>query len=187
MPPVAERLEGRRIVDFEGLTTSQAQERLSELYADHSRPLLNFLLRLTNGERTAAEDLLQETMIRAWRHLETVPTEPENIRRWLFTVAWRVTIDAVRMRQARPAETPLLDFTRVLTVEDPTGTVLAVDALRQAVRDLSPAHRAILSELYFAGRSTQETADKLGVPVGTVKSRAHYALRTLRGALLVAA
>ena len=106
MPPVAERLEGRRIVDFEGLTTSQAQERLSELYADHSRPLLNFLLRLTNGERTAAEDLLQETMIRAWRHLETVPTEPENIRRWLFTVARRVTIDAVRMRQARPAETP---------------------------------------------------------------------------------
>jgi RNA polymerase sigma-70 factor (ECF subfamily) len=58
-----------------------------------------------------------------------------------------------------------------------------MDSLRRAVHDLSESHRVVISELYFHGRSTHETADRLGVPVGTVKSRAHYALRTLREAV----
>jgi len=156
---------------------------MDALHAEHSRPLLNFLSGLT-GERHAAEDLLQETMIRAWRHLDSVPLESENARRWLFTVARRVAIDAVRMRRARPAETSVLDLTRIATVDDTPETVLAIHALRAAVDGLSQAHRRILSELYFEGRSTRETANRLGVPVGTVKSRAHYALRTLRDAVV---
>lgn len=164
-------------------TAVTAEARMCRLNAEHSRPLLSFLLGLTGGERTAAEDLLQETMIRAWRHLDSVPTETENARRWLFTVARRVAIDAVRMRRARPAETHVLDLNRIPATDDIPDTVVAIDALRRAVGSLSHIHRRILSELYFEGRSTRETAQRLGVPVGTVKSRAHYALRTLRDAV----
>jgi RNA polymerase sigma-70 factor (ECF subfamily) len=169
------------------MTAADAAARMAQLHAEHSGPLLNFLLGLTNGERHAAEDLLQETMIRAWRYLDRVPEDHEGSRRWLFTVARRVTIDAVRMRQVRPAETNLLDLTRMPTADDTTDTVVAADSLRRAVGSLSDAHRTILSELYFRGRSARETATRLGVPVGTVKSRAHYALRTLRDALVLTA
>ncbi|WP_240670168.1 sigma-70 family RNA polymerase sigma factor [Actinoplanes solisilvae] len=165
-------------------TAVTSEVRMSRLHAEHSRPLLNFLIGLTGGERHAAEDLLQETMIRAWRHLDSVPEESENARRWLFTVARRVAIDAVRMRKARPAETSVLDLSRIPAADDTPDTVLAIDALRRAVGSLSQAHRRILSELYFEGHSTRETATLLGVPVGTVKSRAHYALQTLRDAVV---
>jgi RNA polymerase sigma-70 factor, ECF subfamily len=168
-------------VDTELLTP---EARMCRLHAEHSRPLLNFLLGLTGGERHAAEDLLQETMIRAWRHLDSVPDESENARRWLFTVARRVAIDAVRMRRARPPETSVLDLTRIPAGDNVPETVVAIDALRRAVDGLSQVHRRILSELYFEGRSTLECANLLGVPVGTVKSRAHYALRTLRDAVV---
>ncbi|WP_436535269.1 sigma-70 family RNA polymerase sigma factor [Actinoplanes sp. HUAS TT8] len=165
-------------------TRAEAERRLSALHAEYSRPLLSYLIGLTGGERPAAEDLLQETMIRAWKSLAAVPDEREHARRWLFTVARNVAIDAIRMRRVRPAETPLLDFTRRLITADSTEMVLAVDTLLTAFGGLSPAHRTILAELYFQGRTTVETANRLGVPVGTVKSRAHYALHILRRALL---
>lgn len=174
-----------RLVILECPTTrAAAEQRLSTLHAEHSRPLLSYLIGLTDGGRPAAEDLLQETMIRAWRSLAAVPDEHENARRWLFTVARNVAIDAIRMRRVRPPETPLLDFTRMLTTADSADMVLAIDTLRTTLDGLSPAHRTILCELYFRGRTTLETADRLGVPIGTVKSRAHYALHILRRALL---
>jgi RNA polymerase sigma-70 factor (ECF subfamily) len=163
---------------------NDAAARLAALHSDHSSTLLNFLHALT-GERHTAEDLLQETMIRTWRSIDTVPHEYENARRWLFKVARRVTIDAFRMRRSRPIETQMLDYyiSQFSVTDDTTETVVAMDSLRRAVHDLSESHRVVISELYFHGRSTHETADRLGVPVGTVKSRAHYALRTLREAV----
>ncbi|GAA0463770.1 RNA polymerase sigma factor [Paractinoplanes deccanensis] len=162
--------------------TSGREARVRALYEQNSSALLNFLTGLA-GERHAAEDLLQETMLRVWRNLDTVPTEPESTRRWLFTVARRVAIDAVRSRKARPAEVGFPDLSALGAVDDSADTVIAADSLRKAVSGLSDAHRDVLSELYVHGRSTGETARRLGVPVGTVKSRAHYAMRILRDAL----
>jgi RNA polymerase sigma-70 factor (ECF subfamily) len=160
------------------------EARMAALHSAHSATLLNFLHALT-GERHTAEDLLQETMLRTWRNIETVPHEYENARRWLFKVARRVTIDAFRMRQRRPIETHLLDYyvSQFSIADDTTESVVAVDSLRRAVHDLSEPQKTVIAELYFEGRSTLETADRLGVPIGTVKSRAHYALRTLREAV----
>lgn len=165
--------------------TATTEARVNALHAQHAKPLLNYLLSLTNGDRHAAEDLLQETMIRAWRNLGSVPAETENARRWLFTVARRVAMDAVRRRQARPAETTALDLSRIPGNDDTPDSVMAADTLRRAANSLSDAHRAILAALYFEGRSIQETARRLGVPTGTVKSRAHYALQKLRDGLSI--
>jgi len=158
-------------------------ERMTALHSEHARDLLRFLLTLTRGQRQTAEDLAQETMLRAWRHLDSVPAEPANARRWLFTVARRLVIDRARLRLTRPAEVHLVDMTWIPAGDDTTGAALATHAMRDALGRLTPGQRALLSEMYLVGRSAEEVAGRLGVPIGTVKSRTHYALQALRTGL----
>ncbi|MFC4022051.1 sigma-70 family RNA polymerase sigma factor [Micromonospora sp. GCM10011542] len=159
---------------------------MTGLHADHARAVLRLLLVLTRGQRQTAEDLLQETMLRAWRHLDSVPAEPEAARRWLCTVARRLVIDGVRLRRGRPTEVHLVDLTWIPAADDTTGTALASYAIRYALRRLTPAQRSLLSEVYLVGRSPAEVAGRLGVPIGTVKSRTHHALRALHTGLKAA-
>jgi RNA polymerase sigma-70 factor (ECF subfamily) len=158
---------------------------MTDLHKRHSVALLSYLTGFTNGNRQSAEDLVQETMLRAWRHLDSVPAEEENERRWLFTVARNVAIDSIRRRRARPPEVDLQESDAAFAAgpDTTTETVVAIDSLRRGFRGLSSMHRRILSELYVQGRTAGETAERLGVPVGTVKSRAHYAMRSLRAAV----
>ncbi|WP_244200517.1 sigma-70 family RNA polymerase sigma factor [Micromonospora arborensis] len=169
--------------DMRKVAKPAASARMQALHADHAEPLSRFLLRLTWGERHLAEDLLQDTMLQAWRHLDRLPTEPEAVRRWLFTVARRIAIDAARARQARPTEVGIADITQLPEGADTAEGVVAAQTVRRALPKLTPAHRAVLIELYFLGRSTDEAAARLGIPEGTVKSRAFYALRALRAAI----
>ncbi len=112
--------------------------------------------------------------------------DPDAARRWLLTVARRLVVDRVRLRRVRPAEVQLVDMTWIPASEDTTGSALASYAIRRALHRLSPAQRSLLSEVYLVGRSPEEVAGRLGVPIGTVKSRTHYALRALRTSLKTA-
>jgi RNA polymerase sigma-70 factor, ECF subfamily len=162
----------------------RAGDRMQEIHRNNGGALLHFLRSVvTPSASYTAEDLVQETMIRAWRNLDTVPLDAESQRRWLFTVARRLAIDAFRKRQTRPVEVSLIDAEPAALGGEAAEIVIAKLTLRQAVGDLSPAHRSVLQELYFDGHSLDEAAVRLGVPVGTVKSRAHYAMRQLRDAL----
>lgn len=160
-------------------------DRLTDLHTKYSSILLCYLTGFTRGDRQVAEDLLQETMIRAWRHLDDIPEERDHTRRWIFTVARNVAIDAIRRRRTRPQEADLFESDSLILGPDVTAeTVVAIEALRTAVRSLNRSQRVILTELYLRGRSAQQAAKGLGIPVGTVKSRAHYALRSLRAAVV---
>ncbi|MFF5079372.1 sigma-70 family RNA polymerase sigma factor [Actinoplanes sp. NPDC000266] len=159
------------------VSASDSIERLTRLHTEHARSLQRFLVSLT-GDRSTAEDMLQETMLRAWRHIESVPTEPENARRWLFVVARRLTIDIRRMRQSRPIEVSLAEAFDA-TAEDSIGMAMAAYDVCYAYTNLSDMQQHILAELHFRGSTLEEAASRLGLPVGTVKSRAHYALRSL--------
>jgi RNA polymerase sigma-70 factor (ECF subfamily) len=157
-----------------------AHERdLAELQRAHGPALLHFLLGLTYGDRQRAEDLLQETLVRAWQHPEAFEAPYCSMRPWLFTVARRLAIDARRSRLARPTEVG--DEALLATAEpgDPTERCTAALDVRAAVKSLTPQHRAVLVQLYFRGLSVTEAAEVLGVPPGTVKSRSYYALRAL--------
>ncbi|MET7394097.1 sigma-70 family RNA polymerase sigma factor [Dactylosporangium sp. NPDC005572] len=153
---------------------------MGALYAAHADPLLRFLMRLTLGARHLAEDLLQETMMRAWRSIENLPGDPEDQRRWLFTVARRIAIDAARARKARPAEVGTIDIGRLPAETDGVERVVAAHIVHEALPKLKPEQRTVLVDLYFRGLSTSELARRLGIPEGTVKSRAHNGLRSLR-------
>ncbi|MDR7276463.1 sigma-70 family RNA polymerase sigma factor [Catenuloplanes atrovinosus] len=150
------------------------------LYAEHAEALLRFLLRLTHGDRQLAEDLVQETMLRAWRHVDNLPGEWEPRRRWLFIVARRLTIDVVRVRRNRPVESGAMDLARIPSERDAAEAVVAAQTVRRALPKLSRMHRTVLVALYHEGLTGPELAEALDVPVGTVKSRTHYALRALR-------
>ncbi|BAL87809.1 putative RNA polymerase ECF-subfamily sigma factor [Actinoplanes missouriensis 431] len=153
---------------------------VNDIYTQYSQVLTGYLNGFTAASRQSAEDLLQETMIRVWRHWDDLPTEPERIRRWLFVVARNVGIDAIRRTRARPVGVELIDAFPSSNADDITDTVVALESLKAALGSLSLMHQRILTELYFEGRSTHEAAQRLGVPVGTVKSRAFYALQSLR-------
>ncbi|MCM4083568.1 sigma-70 family RNA polymerase sigma factor [Actinoplanes sp. TRM88002] len=158
---------------------------MREIHRNNGGALLHFLRSLVSSSALhTAEDLVQETMLRAWRNLDAVPVEAESQRRWLFTVARRLAIDAYRKRQSRPMEVSLIDTEPAASGGEAAEMVIAKLTLRHAVSDLSPAHRSVLQELYVEGHTLDETATRLGVPVGTVKSRAHYAMRHLRNALM---
>ena len=155
---------------------------LRTLYEQHAAPLLSYALRLTGGDRGRSEDIVQETLLRAWRHPEALDPARGPVRSWLFTVARNVAVDAHRARRSRPTEVgdeALAVVPAVDEIEQALDTWLVADALAT----LSPDHRAVIVETYFRGRSVAEAAAVLGVPAGTVKSRTFYALRALKLAL----
>jgi len=164
-------------------TTLTPSDRIRVLHETHGPSVLRLLLKMTRGDKQTAEDLLQETMLRAWRHVDTLPDHELNQRRWLFTVARRIFIDTVRSRMIRPSETPVFDLEWVTRSEDTTDAALAGESMVRAFNQLSPAHRQVLTDLHFRGRSIEDVARDLDLPPGTVKSRAHYAIRALRQAM----
>jgi RNA polymerase sigma factor (sigma-70 family) len=155
---------------------------VSALYREYHRPLLAFVIRLTAGDRQWAEDVVQETMIRAWRSAEQLDPNAVSLMPWLATVARRIVIDDRRRRDARPQESgdgPL----ESMPVPDEMEGLLHQVVVSEALKALSPAHREILNETILRDRSVNDAAEALGIPVGTVKSRVYYAVRALRIAL----
>jgi RNA polymerase sigma-70 factor (ECF subfamily) len=162
---------------------SQVEEdTLRALYQAHAGPLLAYALRLTDGDRGRAEDVVQETLVRAWRHPEALDESRGPVRSWLFTVARNVAVDAHRARRARPTEVSDAVLATV-PAGDEIERALESWLVADALATLTPDHRAVIVETYYRGRSVADAATVLGVPAGTVKSRAHYALRALRLAL----
>ena len=153
------------------------------LYDQHANPLLMFVLRLTGGDRQRAEDIVQETLMRAWRNAHKLGAQGQtSIRPWLVTVARRIAIDNHRSENARPTEMYDQELDS-FAVADETDHVLRSMTVTEALRGLSYAHREILLETFFRGRTVPEAANVLGLPLGTAKSRVYYALRALRLAL----
>lgn len=152
---------------------------VTELYRRYRTPLLAYVLRLTGGDRQQAEDVVQETMVRAWRQADQLDLAAPSLMPWLVTVARRIVIDQGRRRRARPTETGDQMLENV-PVADTTEDLLRKVVVTEAMQALSAAHREILNETILRDRSVSQAAEALGIPVGTVKSRVYYALRALR-------
>jgi RNA polymerase sigma-70 factor (ECF subfamily) len=152
---------------------------VTELYRRYRGPLLTFVLRLTGGDRHVAEDVVQETMVRAWRQAGQLDLTEPSLMPWLATVARRIVIDQGRRKRARPVETGDAMLENV-PVADTTEDLLRKVVVAEAMQALSPAHREVLNETILRDRTVNEAAEVLGVPIGTVKSRVYYAIKALR-------
>jgi RNA polymerase sigma-70 factor (ECF subfamily) len=155
-----------------------AETMVTELYKDNGAFILSYVTRLLK-DRHLAEDVVQETMLRAWRHCGQFSEEKGSVRGWLIKVAHNIAVDKIRMRESRPAEVTHSSASLAL-VEDHADKVLTAMQVRHALDRLSPQHRAVVEQVYFNGCTAREAAERLGIPEGTAFSRAFYALRTLR-------
>ncbi len=150
------------------------------LYNEHAAALWRYALRLT-GDRARAEDVVQETLLRAWRHPDVTADVDRSARAWLFTVARNMIIDERRSARFRH-ETGVPDPEQVADLASPDEVDGALDRilLGTALRQLSDEHRAVIRRAYYQGWTTGQIAADLQIPEGTVKSRLHYAVRALR-------
>jgi RNA polymerase sigma-70 factor, ECF subfamily len=129
------------------------------LFEEHGAALLAYATRLA-GDRSPAEDVVRETLIRAARDPGALTGGRGAARAFLFTIVRGLTAGK------EPADAPVDSMTMLTAVES-----------------LPPEQREVLHALYFQGRGVAETAASLGVPAGTVKSRSYHALRRLREAV----
>jgi len=148
------------------------------LVQEHGASLIAYATHLT-GDRHAAEDIVQETLTRAWQRSDTLTNGKGSVRGWLLTVVRNIVIDQARARAARPREVAAAPSDPA-TSDDHADDVATSITLLALLDTLGEDHRQVLIELYYRGKSVAEAAEALDVPVGTVKSRAFYALRLLR-------
>jgi RNA polymerase sigma-70 factor (ECF subfamily) len=159
------------------------EHTMGELYRLHGAALMRALLRFTHGDWGRAEDILQETLLRAWQHPDDFSRGPEMGRPWLVTVARRIAIDHYRMQASRAQEVMGEAPVESPEAHDPFDELLAACEMKDALAELPPHHRDVLVELHMNDRSVAEAAAVLGIPAGTVKSRNFYAVRALRPVL----
>jgi RNA polymerase sigma-70 factor, ECF subfamily len=166
---------------------AHAEHELRQMYDEHATAVFRFVLRLNGSDRGGAEDVVQDTFVRAWQHRAALLDHGASIRPWLFTVARRLLIDQHRRRSARPDEIGGEASERTLQAvagdDDEIEAGLNRIVVGEALSSLSRDHQDVLLQTYFAQRTVNEAAAALGVPSGTVKSRTHYAMQALRIAL----
>jgi RNA polymerase sigma-70 factor (ECF subfamily) len=155
---------------------------MKQLHDEHATALWGFCMQLTNHDRARAEDVVQETLLRAWRNAAVLDDSQGSVRAWLFKVARNIVIDEWRTKRSQ-SELSVAEVPEVGAQADRTDQLLLSWVVAEAVTKLSQEHRAVLLECYYRGAPVAEAARRLGVPEGTVKSRTHYALRALRLAL----
>jgi RNA polymerase sigma-70 factor, ECF subfamily len=151
------------------------------LWDEYAHRLFAAAVRLIGGDRYWAEDVVQETMLRAWRHADRLLRDrrARNLMPWLVTVARRIVINEWHARRCRPHEVD--DAALALAaVPDDTDRMLHRVVLTNALAELAPIHRRVVVEMFVRGRTVREVARIVGVPPGTVKSRAFNALRIVR-------
>jgi RNA polymerase sigma-70 factor (ECF subfamily) len=158
------------------VTEAADEEGLRAAFLAYSGELYGYARR-SLSDAGAADEVVQETFIRAWRARERFDPELGSLRTWLFAIERRIVIDQARsraLRQTSPLPAELAE------VGDDLERALVGWQVEEALRRLRPEHRQVLVETYYRGRSGREVAIELGIPEGTVRSRLFYALQSLR-------
>ncbi|MEO3760851.1 sigma-70 family RNA polymerase sigma factor [Mycobacterium sp. B14F4] len=150
------------------------------LYEEHAAAIWRYAVRLT-GDTARAEDVVQETLLRAWRHPEVTADSERSARAWLFTVARNLVIDERRSARFR-SESGTADMEKAADRPGPDEVESALNRmlLGEAIGALSEDHRAVIRRAYYQGWTTAQIAADLKIAEGTVKSRLHYGVRALK-------
>jgi RNA polymerase sigma-70 factor, ECF subfamily len=162
-----------------------SEAELRAAYDAHGAELYRYVLRQLRDEG-AAQEVVQEVFLRAWRRAGSFDPSVASLRVWLFAIARNAVVDEARRVAARP-------WRRTLTAVPPEAPAATADTTEQAVLDgwlveealrrIRPEHREAVVQTHLLGRPHAEVAAELGVPLGTLRSRVFYGLKALRLAM----
>jgi len=157
-----------------------AELLIQRLYDDHSQALMSWALGRVDDQRDA-EEVVSDTLVRAWRRYDQYDPDRGSERSWIFGIARNTAIDRYRKSKRH---------LKVVGDEMPAGfddggieALAEASVVREALEALPEHHRTVIVEAFFLGRKVSEIADKLEIPSGTVKSRMYYGVRALRAVL----
>ncbi|HRI59406.1 MAG TPA: RNA polymerase sigma factor [Saprospiraceae bacterium] len=156
----------------------QDREAIGELYDAYGGALFGVVLRIVQS-RELAEQVLQDTFVKAWRNGASYDASKGRLFTWLLNIARNTAIDATRTAYFQNyRKTDSLDN----LVHKPSGESINPDHLgvREVVGRLDEKYKSLIDLVYFKGYTQEEIADETGIPLGTVKTRLRYAIGELR-------
>ncbi len=160
------------------------ERALSELYDRYGGLIYGAGIRYL-GDRTLAEDLVQDVFVSVWRHAASFDPSRAGFATWVYRITRNRATDLARRRRARVRNVaPVAEGALPEPGEGGTEEILHAFDVIGALSDLSPVHREVLVLAYFRGLSQREISHLTGTPLGTVKSRTTAALRAARERLL---
>ena len=176
------------VEDRELLTRAAGGDKAA--FAEFARrfdPRLRAVSRRLVGNAADSEEFIQETLLKAWRNAARYESSKGAVSTFVFAIARNVAIDHWRRKSVRPVTEPFPvsgePTPRGVGGVEMTDALVTGLAVRDALGQLSPSHREVIELAYFGGLSQTELAERIGVPLGTVKTRTFHALRSLRGQL----
>jgi RNA polymerase sigma factor (sigma-70 family) len=171
------------------LAGPEVETALSTLYDRYSRTVFGVGLKLLGGDRSSAEELVQEVFLKVWRSSHTFDPSRGSFSTWLYRVTRNVALDLYRKRTSRIRPVPDGD-SQIAAARDPSASPEEIvdDSwlswrMSRALEGLGAAHREVIELAYFQGLSQREISERTGVPLGTVKTRTASAMKRLRRGL----
>lgn len=159
------------------LIRNKSKAALEELYDRYVRLVYSYAYKATNSEQTS-KDIVQQVFERIWTSADRYDSGKGQFVNWLITLTRHLTIDLLRKPVKR--EIPMLIREEDLHTEGFDEVLTDREAVRDAIARLSEKQRILLEQMYWKGRTIREISDATGEPVGTLKSRLHEALKSMR-------
>ena len=153
---------------------------MQTLYRRYSHELYGFAYR-SLGDRGAADELVQDVFTSVWRHAESYDRRRGSVRTWVYRIARNAIIDHRRRSSVRPGLTASAQD----EANEPGALDVSIEQIAQrwqmtaALARLTPEHREAVRLAYYEGMTMREIAEAKGLPIGTIKSRTWYAMRSL--------
>jgi RNA polymerase sigma-70 factor, ECF subfamily len=163
----------------ERIPHDRSGEELRELYRRYAGELFGFACNAL-GDRELAEEIVQDVFARLWRHAEDYDPSKASVRTWLYAIARNRIVDARRRASVRPGLAPAKEEKPSEELDRELEQAVLRWQVAAALSRLSPEHREVIRLAHWSGLSLREIAERKGIPLGTAKSRAYYALQTLR-------
>jgi RNA polymerase sigma-70 factor, ECF subfamily len=188
MPQRADELSDEQLMAR--LTGPEVEAALSELYDRYSRTVYGVGIKIL-GDRSSAEELVQEVFLKVWRSSGTFDPSRASFSTWLYRVTRSCALDLYRKRAHRVHQIPDGETHVVTTRDSSAGPQEVVDEswlswrVSRALEVLDAPHKEVINLAYFEGFSQREISERTGVPLGTVKSRTANAFKKLRRELAV--
>lgn len=159
------------------------KQAFEKLYDNYSAAIYGVVFRMLRKEDLAA-DTMQEAFIKVWKNISKYDKSKGSLYTWMLNIARNTAIDKIR-KIKREGQVEIQTFESFVSNSDKHQTTLNVDHLgvKEVVDALDEDQKIIINYLYFGGYTQQEVSDELGIPLGTVKTRARTALKKLRKTL----